>query len=55
MRRSSRLSPDFISAMDGELPEFKVHDPSLKNLVNVIPRGEGLKLADFQCKASSVG
>lgn len=49
------LTPDFISALDGELPEFKVHDPSLKNLVNAIQRGEGFKLADFQRKASSVG
>lgn len=49
------LTPDFISALDGELSEFKVHDPNLKSLVNAIQRGEGFKLADFQRKASSVG
>lgn len=49
------LTPDFIRCVDGELSEFKVHDPSLSHLLADIQGGGEPKLAHFQRKASSVG
>jgi hypothetical protein len=49
------LTPDFIRCVEGELSEFKVHDPNLNRLLNDIRGGEEPKLANFQRKASSVG
>jgi len=49
------LTPDFIRCVEGELSEFKVHDPSLSRLLADIQGGGEPKLAHFQRKASSVG
>lgn len=49
------LTPDFIRCVEGELSEFKVHDPNLNRLLTDIRGGGEPKLANFQRKASSVG
>ncbi|OUS82040.1 ATP-binding protein [Pseudomonas putida] len=49
------LTPDFIRCVEGELSEFKVHDPNLSHLLTDIRGGGEPKLANFQRKVSSVG